>query len=130
MYVSVHTCLCIYIYIYIHIYIYIYVAWPPKQSCLRGLYRIGLPSKGRQEFGAGRLVLWGALAGCGFLGVGSSAAGGLGFENVAVAGSVSGHLSVREACCFVLLVLWLCYGDRSLGKERISTPKGLGPERI
>ena len=28
---------------------------------LRGSYKIGLPSKGRQEFGAGRLVLWGLL---------------------------------------------------------------------
>ena len=28
---------------------------------LKGSYKIGLPSKGRQEFGAGRLVLWGLL---------------------------------------------------------------------
>ena len=91
---------------------------------------MGFPVKVGRNLELGVLSCGVLRRGCGFLGVGSSAAGGLGFENVAVACSVSGHMSVRETCCFVLVVLWFCYGDRFLGKERISTPKGLVPERI
>ena len=46
---------CMHISMYVCMFLMLLV---PQTAMLRGSYKIGLSSKGRQELGAGRLVLW------------------------------------------------------------------------
>ena len=69
---NMSACICVYV------YVFMFVLSSLNSIASGVLHKIGLPSIGRQEFGAGRLVLWGgrwAVLFCGAVGAGVGLAG-------------------------------------------------------